>query len=476
MVLTIRAGNATRLAAVDVQAQKLGLCVGMTLADARARYPALAVQPCDPEADARLLDCLAAEMVRFTPMVALDPPDGLVLDTTGCAHLFGGEEVLARQAVAATGLSTHHAFGSSSASARALARFGDPFGNGDEAAALRHLPVAALELEPDALLALRRAGLTTLGELEKRPLKVLEARFGKTASLRLRQVMGDTDSPIVPRRSLPPVRVEARFAEPLIRTDDALEVIEDLLRQAAQQLEQRQQGGRRFVVQLERSDGAKRRLAVETGLPVRDPAVVMRLLRERIETLSDPLDPGFGFDAIRLAVPRAEPLKPRQAGLEGDDSAMEDSVSALIDRLGTRLGSNRVLRLRPRDTHIPEIAQGLIPAGPPGKEAWPAPRLPRPLYLFTPPQPIEAMAEVPDGPPRRFRWRGELRDIRLAEGPERIAAEWWRKMDGHHSGTGGLTRDYYRVEDEQGRRYWVFRHGLFEEQQGPRWYIHGLFS
>lgn len=465
-----------RLVAVDAQAQKLGLIAGMTLADARARYPALAVEPDDPEADARLLDRLAAEMVRFTPMVAFDPPDGLVLDITGCAHLFGGEEALAGQAAEATGFTTYHALGSSSASARALARFGDPSGNRDDVAALRRLPVAALELEPDALLALRRAGLTTLGELEKRPLKVLEARFGKAASLRLRQVLGDTDSPIVPRRSLPPVRAEARFAEPLIRTDDALEVIEDLLREAAQQLEQRQQGGRRFVVQLERSDGARRRLAVETGLPVRDPAVVMRLLRERIETLSDPLDPGFGFDAIRLAVPRAEPLAPRQAGLEGDEGALDDSVSSLIDRLGTRLGSNRVLRLRPRDTHISEIAQAFVPAGPSLKEAWPASGLPRPLYLFAPPQPIEAMAEVPDGPPRRFRWRDELRDIRLAEGPERIAAEWWRRMDGHHSGKGELTRDYYRVEDQQGRRYWVFRHGLFDEQQSPRWYIHGLFA
>jgi protein ImuB len=477
LALVTRAGNAMRLSAIDAQARQLGLAAGMTLADARARCPQLVARPCDPEADARLLDRLAAEMVRFTPMVALDPPDGLVLDITGCAHLFGGEEALARQAGVATGLTIRHALGSSSASARALARFGDPSGNEDEVAALRRLPVAALELEPDALVALRRAGLTTLGELGKRPLKVLEARFGKLASLRLRQVLGDTDSPIVPRRSLPSIRVEARFAEPLIRTDDALEVIEDLLEQAAQQLGERQQGGRRFVVQLERSDGAKRRLAVETGLPVRDPAVVMRLLRERIETLSDPLDPGFGFDAIRLAVPRTEPLAPRQAGFEGDDGAAQDSISALIDRLGTRLGKDRVLRMRPHDTHIPEIAQGFVPAGPPVSEPWPAraAQVQRPLYLFAPPQPIEAMAEVPDGPPKRFRWRGELRDIRLAEGPERIAAEWWRKMDGHHSGRGGLTRDYYRVEDVKGRRYWVFRHGLFDEQQNPRWYIHGLF-
>jgi len=466
-----------RLSAVDPQAQRLGLVSGMTLADARARVPTLAVQPCNPQADARLLDRLAAQMVRFTPMVALDAPDGLVLDITGCAHLFGGETALADRAIAATGLTARYALGSSSASARALARFGNPAGGKDEAAALRRLPVSALELEDGALLALRRAGLTTLGDLDKRPLKVLEARFGKEASLRLRQVLGDTDSPIIPRRSLPPIRTEARFAEPIGRTDDALEVIEDLLRQAMRLLEERQQGGRRFVAQLERSDGARRRLAVETGLPVRDPAVVMRLLRERIDTLSDPIDPGFGFDAIRLAVPRTEPLAARQGGLEGDEGAVHDSVSALIDRLGTRLGKDRVLRLRPRDTHIPEIGQSFVPAGRPVQAPWPAPAatVPRPLYLFTPPQPIEAVAEVPDGPPQRFRWRGAVHDVRLSEGPERIAAEWWRQMDGHVAGSGGLTRDYYRVEDTQGRRYWVFRHGLFHEDRSPRWYVHGLF-
>lgn len=466
-----------RLTAVDAVARRLGLAPGMTLADARARIPRLAAQPCNPEADARLLNRLAAEMVRFTPMVALDPPDGLVLDITGCAHLFGGETGLVRQAMVLTGLTARYALGGSSAAARALARFGEPAGGKDEIAALRDLPVAALELEDGALQALRRAGLSTLGELEKRPLKVLEARFGKEASLRLRQILGDTDSPIVPRRSLPPIRTEALFAEPIGRTDDALEVIEDLLRQAMRQLEERQQGGRRFVAQLERSDGARRRLAVETGLPVRDPAVVMRLLRERIDTLSDPIDPGFGFDAIRLAVPRAEPLAARQAGLEGDEGAADDSVNALIDRLGTRLGKDRVVRLYPRDTHVPEIAQRFAPAGPPIATPWPpsVAAVPRPLYLFSPPQPIETVAEVPDGPPQRFRWRGALHDVRLAEGPERVATEWWRRIDGHISGSGGLTRDYYRVEDMHGRRYWVFRHGLFDEHPGPRWYVHGLF-
>jgi protein ImuB len=196
-----------------------------------------------------------------------------------------------------------------------------------------------------------------------------------------------------------------------------------------------------------------------------------------MDSLRDPLDPGFGFDMIRLAVPRVEPLGPAQFRLEGG-AARDAAMDALTDRLATRLGRTRVRRYRPADTHIPEQAQLELPAAdapPPQPLAWPVP-VPgepplRPFYLFDPPQPIEVIAEVPDGPPHRFRWRRAVHAVRRYEGPERIAAEWWRRRD-----NGGLTRDYYRVEDAQGRRYWLFRHGLYEEKADPRWYIHGLFA
>lgn len=471
LALVAREGNALRLSAVDAPAHAKGLAPGMALADARACCPTLATLPADPVADAHELDRLVRAMGRFTPMVSPDPPDGVILDITGCAHLFGGEDALARAAAALAGHTVRHALGPNAAAARALARHG-----GKDAGVLP-LPVAALELPAEALAALRRAGLRTIGDLARRPMRTLAARFGAETVTRLRQILGEVASPIAPHRTVPPIRLQARFAEPLIRTDDVLDVIEGLLAQAAHDMEARKLGGRRFAVVLCRSDHARRRLAVETGQPVRDPAIVMRLLRERIEALADPLDPGFGFDSIELAIVRTEPLLPRQIALESGGEERNDSFAALIDRLNVRLGTDHVLRLTPCDRHVPERAQTLDPALQPRPAPWPpaGDRPPRPLLLFDPPQPVDVIAGVPDGPPQRFRWQGRLHEVRLAEGPERIGAEWWRKRSGHLSGGMGPSRDYYRIEDAQGRRYWIFRHGLFGETPDPRWYLHGLF-
>jgi protein ImuB len=497
--LVERSGNALRLAAVDASARAMGLVAGMALADARARCPGLATLRHDPEADRRELDRLVAAMVHVTPMAAADPPDGIVLDITGCAHLFGDERELARRAAELACYSPRHAFAGNAAAARALVRHG----NGSED--VHALPVAALELTETALIALRRAGLTRIGDLARRPMAGLAARFGEEAVARLREILGETRAPIAPHVLPVPVRVETRFAEPIARTDDVLDVIEDLLVRLGRDMAARAIGGRRFVVMLCRSDGARRRLAVETGQPVRDPPTVMRLMRERIETLADPLDPGFGFDAIILSASRTEPLASRQIALDRSE-ADGDSVAALIDRLGVRLGTERIRRIIPCDRHLPEKAQALVPAGGvkdnPSSRRTPVPlgvvrrdlsarecvntpsgtgvrrdddALSRPLYLFDPPQPVSVIAGVPDGPPLRFRWRGRLHEVRLAEGPERIAAEWWRRRGGHLPGEAGPTRDYYRIEDSAGRRYWLFRCGLFEERPDPRWYLHGLF-
>lgn len=475
LALVERNRNALRLSAVDSAASRLGLMPEMTLADARARCPDLESLPHDRDADAHELEQLAARMLRFTPMVAVDPADGLMLDITACAHLFGGEAMLARRAMAEASYTARHAFADHAATARALARHG-----GGE---VRALPLAALELPEDVLSGLLRAGLVTLGDLATRPMAALAARFGEETVTRLLAVLGERDSPMAPLRPSVPLRAETRFAEPIGRTEHVLDAIEDLLAEVFRQMEARHLGGRRFAVKLERADGAQRRLAVETSLPCRDPARVMRLLRERIDNLADPLDPGFGFDAVTLAVPRSEPLPPSQIAIAGETRTETESITALLDRLSTRFGPERVLRLAPCDTHLPEAAQHLVPAMSPGCASWPDParKPPRPLFLFDPPQPITAVASVPDGPPQRLRWRGQVHDVVLAEGPERIASEWWRKPEGHLPGGAGLTRDYYRIEDERGCRYWVFRHGLFEETvardtAAPRWYVHGLFA
>ncbi|MDP9424077.1 MAG: DNA polymerase Y family protein [Pseudomonadota bacterium] len=482
LAFTEKVKGALRLIAVDQAARSLGLEPGMALADARARVPELQAVERDGPADRAWLERMADGCIRYTPMVALDAPDGLILDVTGSTHLLGGERGLAadvERRMARLRMTARLAFAGTPRAAHALARY-QALVVKDEAAAIRKLPVAALELAPEATQGLLRAGLKTVGDLARRPMATIAARFGAEAVTALRELLGEAAKPIEPRVRQAQVLAERRFAEPVARTEYAIQVLGELAVETARQLEGAGEGGRRFEAFFFRSDGLIRALAVETSRPSRDPALVMRLMNERVETLSDPIDPGFGFDLIRLLVPVTEPLAVTQLRLEGG-AAREAEVAALIDRLSTRLGRNRVRRLMAQDSHIPEQMQLSLPAVEAGQPAayWPKaeagePPL-RPLHLFDPPQPIEVMAEVPDGPPHRFRWRRKFHEVKRFEGPERIASEWWKRKDGAVD-KAGLTRDYYRVEDARGRRFWVFRHGLYEERPDPRWYLHGLFA
>ena len=459
-----------RLVAVDPRGAALGLTPGLTLADARVRLPDFETFAHDARADRLFLERLADACDRYSPAVALDPPDSVTIDITGCTHLFGGEGALTADAITrfAPLVTLQAAIAHTPEAAQALARYG-----GD---AVEALPVVALRLGDDATMALLRAGLKTVGDLACRPSAALAARFGAVAADRLARMLGRIDSRITPRRALPPIVAERRFAEPIASVDHVIAVTDALLAEGCDALEKRASGCRQCSLALFRSDGDVRRLMIETGQPVRDPQAIMRLLRERIDALSDPLDPGFGFDMVRIGLTQLEPLAAAQLALEGG-SVSDDALAALIDRLSTRLGRGRVRRLVPADTHIPEQRMLALPALDVAKPApWPTPEPGepplRPLHLFDPPQPIEVIAEVPDGPPHRFRWRRAMHDVTRAEGPERIAAEWWRRKDG-----AGLTRDYYRVEDARGRRFWVFRHGLYgTEKAQPGWFLHGLFA
>lgn len=477
LVFAEKQRGAMRLASVDAAALAVGLRPGMPLADAHAQVGELAVIAHDPVLDHGWLDRLAQGCARYTPLVALDAPDGLILDIAGAVHLFGGEAGLVADVehrLVRLGLTLRHALGPTADAARALARY-QTRPAPDEGQAIRRLPVAALELEAEATTALVRAGLKTIGDLASRPMANIAARFGADAAMALRRLLGDAPSPLDPRIVLPPVVAERRFAEPLGSTAHATRILAELTTEAIGDLSERGKGGRHFRATFFRSDGLARSIAIETGHPTRDTGLVMRLFAERMDSLADPLDPGFGFDMIRLAVPRLEALGASQLKLEG--GAVKDAaIDELADRLATRLGRGRVRRLRPADTHIPEQAQLELPAAdapPPLPWQEPDPGEPptRPFHLFDPPQPIEVIAEVPDGPPHQFRWRRQAHAVRRYEGPERIAAEWWRRRD-----NGGLTRDYYRVEDAQGRRFWLFRHGLYDEKPDPRWYIHGVFA
>jgi protein ImuB len=282
------------------------------------------------------------------------------------------------------------------------------------------------------------------------------------------------------------VRADRVLAEPITGEDQVLAVLADLLGEATGALEARGEGTRRLVLTLYRVDGQARALAVTTARPGRDPGALLRLFRERLAALAVPLEAGFGFEQLSLAAEATAPLAPTQTetrtGLEppGADPA---ALAALVDRLSARLGPGAVLRLEPVASHLPERAVRLRPAlvtgGGPAADLAPddddapddAPGDPpgRPLQLFDPPQPVEATALAPDSPPAAFRWRRVTHRVVRAEGPERIAAEWWRTPRAR-------PRDYYRVEDEEGRRFWLFRAGAYGETPPPRWYVHGLFA
>lgn len=479
VVLAEKVKGALRLSAVDPEAARQGLSPGLTLADARARLPVLNVVTARPEADEALMAWVLEDFDRFSPVIALDPRYGLMLDVTGCAHLFGGEAGLV-QAVGThlkrLGLHSRLALASTPQAARALSRFGPGGVFGPEAgrAAVRRLSVSALELEEREEQALRRAGLKRLGDLDDRPRAPLAARFGSDFPSRLARVLGDEDIRITPHRPAPPIVVDRIFFEPISTDEDIQRVLCDLLEEIMARLESATLGARAFEAAFYRVDGGVRRIGLRVGRATRDAASVLRLFRERMAALDTPLDSGFGFDQMRMAALAVERLTPVQADLEGDADATGD-LSVLIDRLAARLGPEAVVRFQPQGSHIPERGARLITAGavPCPSDDWPDqhpddPPL-RPLHLFNPPQPVETLAEAPDGHPFRFRWRRMVHNVTYAEGPERIAGEWWRAPDQR-------TRDYYRVEDADGRRFWLFRQGLYGGEEPPRWFIHGLFA
>ncbi|WP_417612741.1 Y-family DNA polymerase [Parasphingorhabdus sp.] len=464
--------------AADRQAVSLGLGSGMKLADARARVPDLLAFDHDPLADADLLSRLAEACERYTPMVAVEPPHALILDIGGAAHFYASESALAQDAedrLDAAGYSSHWALAGTPDAALALARHG--LKEGAEA----QLPVAALAMDDKTHQALERAGLYMIGDLAERPRANLAARFGMELTLRLDRILGLEDRPIDPLRRIGNIVTERRFAEPLTHIDGALTCLSELFAEAAERLNERGQGARMIRMMLFRCDGDIARLGLETGAPTRDGALFKRLLRERIEALNDALNPGFGYDLIRLSITASEPLAPQQLRLAGGEDRQGDQV-ALVSQISTRLGRERVQKFAPADSHIPEQGLLALPAlSAPAPVPWntkPSGEPPlRPLHMFDPPQRVQVIAEVPDGPPHRFTWRRKTHQVIRYEGPERIASEWWQRTDGQQPGNGGLTRDYYRVEDARGRRYWLFRHGLYgEEKANPDWYVHGLFA
>lgn len=512
LVVAAKIDNAYQLTAVDDAATALGLFEGLPLATARAMVPSLEIVDDDPVADHAALCHIADWCDRFTPLVALDGLRGLFLDISGCAHLFGGEAALMASACAALsrqGFVVSGAIAGTAVAARALARskHGQVVPCGGEAKAVARLPVAVLGVNEKIVRGLQRAGLKTIGDVASRKPSEIAARFGEDFVFTLQQALGQDDAPISPRKPAPDFVAEKRFAEPVATADVITATLSSLSDMLMAAMERHGKGARRLVASFFRTDGVVRNIVVDAGQAVTQTRIVNRLFAEKLDTLADPLDPGFGFDLIRLSASDTVVTTHIQQGFDTAANAVHD-VEQLVDRLSARIGRRRILVHLPQGTHMPERATLALPAqqylGEAVQAQWEEhiagePPL-RPLRLLAQPEPISVIAQVPDGPPAQFRWRSTVHVVAHVEGPERIAMEWWRfftdaqdeddaddfaRIHPPQDGTALearineqiLTRDYFRTEDQDGARYWIFRSGIYAREVAYfRWFMHGLFA
>jgi protein ImuB len=453
-----------------------GVSSGMALADARAVVPKLATLPADPAGDAVLLARLAAWCGRYTPWTAPEGEDGVWLDVTGCAHLFGGEAAMLQDLVsrlATFGMTARAALAETPGAAWALSHYGK--GNrivppGGVEKALAPLPAAALRLEPDAVSGLKRLGLKRIGDLYALPRAPVTLRFGDAVMRRLAQALGRIAEPVSPSRPPPRFRARLAFAETIGTAEDIAATLRHLLHDLCGQFDRAQQGCRRLELTLYRVDGSVQSAAVGTAYPARDAAYLARLFAERLGCL----DPGFGVEAATLAAPVAEPLAPAQVTTPGAWGLKPDATLApLLDRLGNRLGFGRLVTLEPCESHLPERASRAAPVAERRHAGDWRCATPRPLRLLSRPELLETVSPVPEeGPPAAFLWRRVRHRLRAAYCPDRIPPEWSRPDPAWAVG----ARDYWRVEDAEGRRFWLFREAQPRRDGSSRWFLHGLFA
>jgi protein ImuB len=476
LVLIGRDGRRQVVLAADAAGLRAGLRVGMPAAEAQALVPGLIVKNAEPMGDTEALDRLAlAALLRYAPIVAADPPDGLVIDATGAAHLHGGEDIMLGAMVgrlAASDTTTRAAIADSWGAAHAFARYvARPtivVPAGESATAILDLPIGALRLPNDILDGLRVLGFDRIGELAAKPRAPLALRFGPELGRRLDQAMGRLSEPIVPLR--PPDLIEVRrvFGEPIGAAETIARYTGKLVGQLCAVLEIKGLGARRLDLLLHRVDNRIEAIRVGTALPVRDIKRLTRLLCDKIETV----DPGFGIEIMSLAATLAEPLPLKQTSSALTDEPAAD-VSGLIDTLANRIGERRLYRFAPVASDVPERSvQRIAPSAPNIGKAWPD-NWPRPSRLLPIPEVIEAVALLPDHPPVTFTWRGTRRRVKRADGPERVFGEWWRR-----DAELIAVRDYFQVEDEAGERFWIYRAGDGEDSAtgSHRWFMHGIYG
>lgn len=483
-ILAIDASGGPRIAALNAAAEALGLMRGDKVADARAKAGVLQVHPADPAADHAALRRLALWATRYTPAVSPwdegNGADGLFLDVTGAAHLFGGEEMLLAdlsRRLDGLGLPARLAVADTAGMAWALSHFHSSpaivLRSGQERESLAPLPIEALRLSHDTRTTLRRLGFKRAGSLLDKPRAPFAARFSAELLQRLDQALGRAAELLVCIAPPQVYRGLRQLLEPITTQEAIVTVAVLLMQELVPALARDGMGARSLRLALYRIDGEVSTVDLSLTVPTRNPAHVARLIGLKLERIVETIDAGFGFEAVGLTVTVAERMEPRQTELAATcDRDKADHHAALVDSLRQRLGPHRVRQLEPVASHLPERAEA--PCAPAGKlPVWPAPdqARPRPILLLPRAEPAEVVALVPEGPPKQFRWRGTIHGVVHSQGPERIAGEWWRHR------APQPTRDYYLVESDRGRRFWLYREGLYErETAAPRWFVHGLFA
>jgi len=475
-VLIGRDGSRRIVHACNPAAQAAGLRPGTPVTKAQALVRGLVVQDADLAADARDLEQLAIWFLqRIAPIVDVDGSDGIAIDTTGTERLHGGEAVLIEEMVtklAAKGITARAAVADTLGVAHALARFSRspaviaPRGHG--ASILANYPIECLRLPGNLVEQLRVLGFERVRDLLEQPRAPLALRFGSELTRRLDQISGDLVEPIVGVRPLDLIEVRRPFAEPIGAPETIAKYVGKLVAQLVIDLEAKGVGARRLDLICTRVDSVAQAVSVGMATPVRDPKRLTRLLCEKIETI----EPGFGIELMTISAPLVEPIERRQIVSSLIEETAPD-VSDLIDTLINRVGDGSVYRLTPVESDVPERSVARIPALAPETGAdWPA-HWPRPARLLQRPEQVDVMALLPDHPPAHFVWRGVRRRVQRADGPERVFGEWWKR-----DAELAAVRDYLRVEDTSGERFWIFRagDGVDPETGSHRWFMHGIFG
>jgi protein ImuB len=472
VALSVEGPHGPVIHAANRAARLAGITVGARVVDMRAICPDLHVEYADPQGDRHALERLMLWSRRWCPWTVVDGADGLILDTTGSDHLWGGEAAMLAEIEARLsllGLTARLAVAPTWGAAWALARYATVRAicpEGRIAAMLATLPVMGLRLEAETVLLLQRLGLKTIGALAAVPRLSLARRFVQSylaanPLLRLDQATGILGEPVASKDAPTRIRAEARLAEPI---QDPTHFLPLLCSDLCSQMAQLQVGCRKLNLTVYRTDGEVSAVDLVIAAPSRDAPHLHGLFKGKLERIN----PGFGFDLITLDAEMVEKLGAAQARLDGAE-AEDLHLPQLMDRLAARFGSQAVQQPRLQASHIPERA-----------ETWEAvtattvaaPIMERPIRLLAHPEEVRVLYAVPEGPPAQFVWRRQTHRVTRYEGPERIAPEWWKDRPGTR------LRDYFKVEDQGGRRLWLYREGLHEDGRGgdPRWFLHGIFA